>query len=34
MTFHAPPLTMPSGGVFAYGRDPDGNVVELLQPPK
>jgi len=34
MRFHAPPLMMPSGGVFAYGRDPDGNVVEVIQPPK
>ena len=34
MEFHAPLLTMPAGGVFAYGRDPDGNVVEILQPPK
>ena len=34
LSFHAPPLVMPSGGVFAYGRDPDGNVVELLQLPK
>ena len=34
INFHAPPLTMPAGGVFAYGRDPDGNVVEILQTPK
>ena len=33
MAFHAKPLMMPAGGVFAYGRDPDGNVVELLQCP-
>lgn len=33
MSFHSLPLVMPSGGVFAYGRDPDGNVVEILQPP-
>jgi len=33
MTFHAEPLTMPTGGVFTYGRDPDGNVVELFQVP-
>ena len=33
LPFHAPPLTMPGDGVFAYGRDPDGNVVEILQPP-
>ena len=34
MTFHASALKMPGGGVFAYGRDPDGNVVEILQLPK
>ncbi len=33
MVFHASPLTMPTGGIFAYGRDPDGNVVEVLQQP-
>ncbi|MDE2793121.1 MAG: VOC family protein [Paracoccaceae bacterium] len=33
MVFHGPPLTMPVGGIFTYGRDPDGNVVELLQRP-
>ena len=33
MIFHAAPKIMPSGGVFTYGRDPDGNVVELLQLP-
>lgn len=33
MSFHAEPLAMPNGGVFAYGRDPDGNVVEIFQPP-
>lgn len=33
MAFNAPPLRMPAGGVFAYGRDPDGNIVELVQPP-
>lgn len=33
MPFHATPLVMPSGGVFADGRDPDGNVVEIFQPP-
>ncbi len=33
MVFHASPLTMPAGGGFAYGRDPDGNVVEVFQPP-
>ncbi len=34
MTFHARPMAMPAGGAFTYGRDPDGNVVELLQAPK
>ena len=34
MMFHASPLKMPSGGQFAYGRDPDGNVVEVFQPPR
>lgn len=34
MEFHAPPLKMAAGGVFTYGRDPDGNVVEILQPPE
>ena len=33
MNFHAAPFAMPAGGVFTYGRDPDGNVVELLQRP-
>lgn len=30
MQFHCPPLTQESGYVI-YGRDPDGNVVELLE---
>jgi glyoxylase I family protein len=30
MEFHCPPLTQESGYVI-YGRDPDGNVVELLE---
>ncbi|MDE0696432.1 MAG: VOC family protein [Boseongicola sp.] len=34
MSFHAEPLRMPAGGVFAYGRDVDGNVVEILQSPQ
>lgn len=33
MAFNAPPLRMPTGGIFTYGRDPDGNLVELIQPP-
>lgn len=31
--FHAPPLLMPAGGIFAYARDPDGNIIEILQAP-
>lgn len=31
--FHAPPLLMPAGGIFAYARDLDGNIVEILQAP-
>jgi catechol 2,3-dioxygenase-like lactoylglutathione lyase family enzyme len=30
MEFHCPPITQESGYVI-YGRDPDGNVVELLE---
>lgn len=30
MEFHCPPLTQESGYVI-YGRDPDGNVIELLE---
>lgn len=30
--FHAPPLLMPAGGIFAYARDPDGNIIEIMQP--
>ena len=30
MKFHSPPLTQESGYVI-YGRDPDGNVVELIE---
>lgn len=33
MPFHATPLKMPAGGIFAYGRDPDGNIIEILQRP-
>ena len=33
MVFHCPPDTV-GGGIWAtYGRDPDGNVVELLEAP-
>jgi hypothetical protein len=30
MTFHAPPQAQ-DGGFVTYGRDPDGNIVELLE---
>jgi catechol 2,3-dioxygenase-like lactoylglutathione lyase family enzyme len=30
MRFHAPPMSTPPT-TFTYGRDPDGNVIELLQ---
>lgn len=33
MKFHAPPLKMPAGGIFTYGRDVDGNIVEIMQAP-
>lgn len=33
MEFNAPPFKMPGGGIFTYGRDPDGNIVEILQVP-
>lgn len=31
--FHAPPLKMPTGSSFTYGRDPDGNVFEIMDLP-
>lgn len=32
MTFHAPPPSEPTNGFKAiYGRDPEGNVIELLE---
>lgn len=31
MTFWADPVTDPRGARMTYGRDPDGNVVELVQ---
>lgn len=30
MRFHAPPLPQ-DGGYVTYGRDPDGNIIELLE---
>lgn len=32
MTFWSDPITDPRGARMTYGRDPDGNVVELVQP--
>jgi catechol 2,3-dioxygenase-like lactoylglutathione lyase family enzyme len=32
MAFHCPPQDAPGIGRATYGRDPDGNIVELLQP--
>lgn len=32
MVFHCPPQTAPGIGKATYGRDPDGNIVELLEP--
>ena len=34
VAFHAPPMTMPTGASFTYGRDPDGNIFELIEVPK
>lgn len=33
MEFHCPPQDIGDGRLSTYGRDPDGNVVELLQGP-
>ena len=32
MTFISEPVTDPTGRRMVYGRDPDGNVVELVEP--
>lgn len=32
VTFHCPPIHFPACATATYARDPDGNVVELLQP--
>jgi catechol 2,3-dioxygenase-like lactoylglutathione lyase family enzyme len=32
MVFHCPPQDAGRVGLATYGRDPDGNIVELLQP--
>lgn len=32
MTFWADPVTDPTGQRMTYGRDPDGNVIELVEP--
>lgn len=34
MTFWADPVTDPTGQRMTYGRDPDGNVIELVEPPR
>ena len=31
MTFHAPPTSADEGAHTVYGRDPDGNIIELQQ---
>lgn len=31
--FHTAPFQGPAGGWFAYGKDSDGNIIELMQPP-
>ena len=31
--FFSDVLTGPAGGSFVYGRDPDGNIIELVQSP-
>lgn len=33
MVFHAEPAVFEDGSKFVYGRDPDGNVIELLEIP-
>jgi glyoxylase I family protein len=33
MTFWGPPIEDRGGQQMIYGRDPDGNVIELVQPP-
>jgi catechol 2,3-dioxygenase-like lactoylglutathione lyase family enzyme len=32
--FHCPPQKFPGGQSATYARDPDGNIVEFLEPPK
>lgn len=32
MVFNAPPWKTPAGGVFTFGFDPDGNIIEIIQP--
>ncbi|MGI9390685.1 MAG: VOC family protein [Boseongicola sp.] len=32
MVFNAPPWKTPAGGIFTFGKDPDGNIIEILQP--
>ena len=32
MVFNAPPWRTPAGGIFTFGFDPDGNIIEIIQP--
>ena len=32
MKFNAEPWLTPAGGIFTFGNDPDGNIIEILQP--
>ena len=32
MRFHCPPQPAPGVGTATYGRDPDGNIIELIEP--
>ncbi len=34
MDFHCPPMGGGTGAKLTYGRDPDGNIIELLELPK
>lgn len=33
MNFHSPPITMPNDVKLVYGRDPDQNIIELIEIP-